>query len=220
MLRSGLRSVFFFFFFFWGGGGGLIIIAFSLSRLRRRTFCPRWRHVARSPFCPPPRPIPRKDAHQREKRRVIKESVTVPYALFRGRHEKGGGKNKGSPPTQLLRPPLLSPPPPLPPLPFRPSLPASSSARASPPTSVVERKSITLTAPLVGKEVPDLKLALPALASLPHLCPLHLLLGLPAGAVLEYVVPHLCPIRAPPALGSRLVSCPLQILAREAVPCL
>jgi len=34
------------------------------------------------------------------------------------------------------------------------------------------------------------------------------------------VAPRLCPVRTPPALGSRLVLRPIQVLAREVVPCL
>jgi len=47
--------------------------------------------------------------------------------------------------------------------------------------------------------------------------PQNLLLGLPVGAVLENMLLRLRPVRTPPALGSRLVPRPLQVLAREAV---
>ena len=54
-----LSNVFFFF--------GLIILAFDLYRSWRRTFCPVFLSAVRAvaarcklPFCPPPRPVPRK----------------------------------------------------------------------------------------------------------------------------------------------------------------
>jgi hypothetical protein len=82
------------------------------------------------------------------------------------------------------------------------------------PTSVVERKSDSGWLHLVSAKRPrTLNRSFP----LPNLYPQSLLLRLPAGAILEKVIPRLRPVEAPPASGSRLVS-PLQILAREAVP--
>ena len=60
----------------------------------------------------------------------------------------------------------------------------------------------------------------PPPASLPHLRPQDLLLGLPLGSHIEEVVSRLSQASTPPAPGGVAVLCPLEVLYGEAVSCL
>jgi len=74
-----------------------------------------------------------------------------------------------------------------------------------------------LAVPSVGEEFPDRELALPSPGSLPNHCPQDLRSGLPLGADLESVIPHLCPARAPPAPSSGLAVRPGRVQPGESV---
>jgi len=147
----------------------LIILAYSLSRLWRRTFfpvpirCPRDDGTLKAPHCPPPRPVPRrcdayvprklqrKDSDPRKEQRKGASSPYFPSSSSADAMKEGVGGNSGS----------SSPEPNSPAAPSssaaalrsssrsrssrsshpEASLPASSSAGTSLPTSVVDRES-------------------------------------------------------------------------------
>jgi len=92
LFRQGCSVLFFFFFFFC-----LIILAYSLSRLWRRTFCPIFPSAVRAvaapckrPYCPPLRPVPEEKKRKLMTNGLTKENMTRFLLLVHCRCHEGG----------------------------------------------------------------------------------------------------------------------------------
>jgi len=181
-----------------------------------RPLSARWRRVASS-RSPSAQACRRKvKANQGDNKGKNKRKPLSALLFFRGTPRGRAWREKVAAPH--LRHPAPQPPPPSP-LPFLcpprvPTLMLRSARRPEPGeesphthTCGGEEVQHRLATSHVGQEVPDREPILSTPPLLPYLCPQYLLLGLPAGAVLEHVVPRLSPVEHHQhlAVGSFLV---------------